>query len=324
MVVEVKDIEYLADSAAKKKDLTTGDVANVMQFSQQHVIRLCDSEGSGLKCWNVPDSKYRKIHVPGLVDFVVNKWKDLKSDYPLQSILRFFEVVGIDPSDYNIDRLVGRDGLRLYVGERLYTTGEAADLIWKSQQQTIRYVDKNNIEGYRLPNSKFRMVPSSTIVRYTIDKNIELSTGLGDVISQENINYPDPYLGISDSNPIWKDGVEIARDGEKSVWYREKDNYVEFSFRKGNNRGFYVKRPLDNKDDSKEESKDQGRRYALLLGKEARLEDGSPLPRKEHRHSLYKWLAGGYSLLVENSCAERSLIDEALVHLENTFKDISH
>ncbi len=56
----------------------------------------------------------------------------------------------------------------------VYTTGEAADICKLSQQTIIRCFDNGQLEGFRVPGSKFRRIPCDCLLKFLRDNNIPL------------------------------------------------------------------------------------------------------------------------------------------------------
>jgi len=56
----------------------------------------------------------------------------------------------------------------------VYTTGEAADICKLSQQTIIRCFDSGQLQGFRVPGSKFRRIPHDSLVKFMKDNNIPL------------------------------------------------------------------------------------------------------------------------------------------------------
>ena len=56
----------------------------------------------------------------------------------------------------------------------VYTTGEAADICKLSQQTIIRCFDNGQLQGFRVPGSKFRRIPHDAMVKFMKDNNIPL------------------------------------------------------------------------------------------------------------------------------------------------------
>ncbi|HAU36718.1 MAG TPA: regulator [Phycisphaerales bacterium] len=48
----------------------------------------------------------------------------------------------------------------------VYTTGEAADICKLSQQTIIRCFDSGQLQGFRVPGSKFRRIPRDSLVKF--------------------------------------------------------------------------------------------------------------------------------------------------------------
>jgi len=60
----------------------------------------------------------------------------------------------------------------------VYTTGEAAEVCQLSQQTIIRCFDSGQLEGFRVPGSKFRRIPRKALLKFMKTNNIPLD-GLG-------------------------------------------------------------------------------------------------------------------------------------------------
>ena len=61
----------------------------------------------------------------------------------------------------------------------VFTTGEAADVCRLSQQTIIRCFDNGQLEGFRVPGSKFRRIPRASLLKFMKDNGIPLD-GLSD------------------------------------------------------------------------------------------------------------------------------------------------
>ena len=60
----------------------------------------------------------------------------------------------------------------------VYTTGEAAAICKLSQQTIIRCFDSGQLQGFRVPGSKFRRIPRKQLVKFMEDNGIPMD-GLG-------------------------------------------------------------------------------------------------------------------------------------------------
>jgi len=60
----------------------------------------------------------------------------------------------------------------------VYTTGEAAEICQLSQQTIIRCFDSGQLDGFRVPGSKFRRIPAKALLKFMKDNKIPLD-GLG-------------------------------------------------------------------------------------------------------------------------------------------------
>ncbi|MFP4106070.1 MAG: response regulator [Phycisphaerae bacterium] len=56
----------------------------------------------------------------------------------------------------------------------VYTTGEAAEICKLSQQTIIRCFDSGQLEGFRVPGSKFRRIPHDSLVKFMEDHSIPM------------------------------------------------------------------------------------------------------------------------------------------------------
>lgn len=296
MVIPTNSLEYLVGEwELKQRGLSTGDVSNIFQFSTQHAIRLCNR---GLLDHHTVGRRDRRIKVEALVDFVRSKFNS--SRYPLQQLLYFMEVVGLNPELYGLNGLAGRGGLRFHVQEKLYSSGEAAVLMSSTITTINRRVDNSKLEGYRLPNSKFRRVLATGVARHVRDNHITLPDNYEVAASPGIISFPDPYLGYKRDRGEWLNGVKVADDSieNQSVWYRGDNRAKEVSVRQNEDYGLYVKlaeRELRNP-----------RIDLILLGSANKTLEGGILPREEHLKRVYDLLNFGKLLLSRNP-----LVDEA-------------
>lgn len=290
MVTEAKNLDYLVKRYVRR-NLTTGHIADILQFSQQHAIRLCD--GNILEHSYVPGSNHRRIQVEQLVSFIKRGYANLKTDYPTQQLLHFMEVVGLSPESYNLFRLTGKNGLRFHTQQALYSTGEVANLMGVNNIITIYLVDVGQLEGYKLPNSNDRRVLASAVARYVRDNKIRLEENVEIATSPEIITFPDPYLGYGRDIGEWLKGSKVADNinEKQSVWYRYNDGIHEVSIRQNEDWGLYVKLV---------EIVGSNPRIDLILLGEARKLDGGLLPREEHLIRVYNLLNLGKSCLNQN------------------------
>ena len=56
----------------------------------------------------------------------------------------------------------------------VYTTGEAAAICKLSQQTIIRCFDSGQLEGFRVPGSRFRRIPRDKLIKFMRDNNIPM------------------------------------------------------------------------------------------------------------------------------------------------------
>lgn len=64
----------------------------------------------------------------------------------------------------------------------VYTTGEAAEICKLSQQTIIRCFDSGQLNGFRVPGSKFRRIPRASLLQFMKENNIPLDGFSGDKI----------------------------------------------------------------------------------------------------------------------------------------------
>ena len=58
--------------------------------------------------------------------------------------------------------------------EKIFTTGEAAQVCKVSQQTIIRCFDSGRLTGFRVPGSKFRRIPREELIRFMNANDIPL------------------------------------------------------------------------------------------------------------------------------------------------------
>ncbi|MCD6304127.1 MAG: response regulator [Planctomycetes bacterium] len=56
----------------------------------------------------------------------------------------------------------------------VFTTGEAAEICKLSQQTIIRCFDSGQLEGFRVPGSRFRRIPRDKLIKFMRDNNIPM------------------------------------------------------------------------------------------------------------------------------------------------------
>jgi excisionase family DNA binding protein len=56
----------------------------------------------------------------------------------------------------------------------VFTTGEAAEVCQLSQQTIIRCFDNGQLQGFRVPGSRFRRIPREALIRFMKENNIPL------------------------------------------------------------------------------------------------------------------------------------------------------
>ena len=64
----------------------------------------------------------------------------------------------------------------------VYTTGEAADICRLSQQTIIRCFDNGQVQGFRVPGSKFRRIPRESLIKFMQEHKIPMDTIESDTI----------------------------------------------------------------------------------------------------------------------------------------------
>lgn|GEM_PF-6003094 len=121
---------------------TTGEAAKMLGVSQQMVIRWVDAdEFSG--AYKVPGSTHRRI--PGR----------------------------------SVKEMLARFGLDAPVSERVFTTGEVAEIMRLSQQTIIRFIDQGLLKGHRVsgnPSTKkgYRKIRESDLRSFMEAKGLPL------------------------------------------------------------------------------------------------------------------------------------------------------
>lgn len=61
-----------------------------------------------------------------------------------------------------------------WVGKKVFTTGEAAEVCKVSQQTIIRCFDAGRLNGFRVPGSRFRRIPREELIRFMNGNDIPL------------------------------------------------------------------------------------------------------------------------------------------------------
>jgi hypothetical protein len=261
--------------------LTTGEVSGILGLSQQTVIRLCDN--GVLEHKKDPSNRRRNIAVKGLIDFV-----DLHS-IPKLMVLSNLEKREMNPNEFGIDGLVGNGMFQFHTPTKLYTTGQAAQLLQININSVIRGVDCNRLGGYRIPiNGKFRMITADAIAR-TFDSG----------------NFPFeliPHTTISLDYPNGWEGCKENSLNGKSISYRSNNNIQEISYR-SKNTGLYL-------------LEENQRTKLFLLGTESPNYTGEILPRKEHLSRIYQYLVDCNSHLRKDKRTE-----DLVISTKNRFLD---
>lgn len=91
----------------------------------------------------------------------------------------------------------------------VYTTGEAADVCSLSQQTIIRCFDNGQLEGFRVPGSKFRRIPHDKLIKFMEENHIPM-----DLLSDNKIR----VLVVDDDPEITNLFVDVLNsDGRFEV-----------------------------------------------------------------------------------------------------------
>jgi excisionase family DNA binding protein len=91
----------------------------------------------------------------------------------------------------------------------VFTTGEAAGVCKLSQQTVIRCFDNGQLQGFRVPGSKFRRIPRDSLVRFMKEHNIPL-----DALKSEKVR----VLVVDDERQIIEMFADaLGRDGRFEV-----------------------------------------------------------------------------------------------------------
>lgn len=110
------------------KVYTTKQVSRISRIAPKTVAKLIDN--NYLKGFKIPGSKHRRILGNFLIEFMK------------------------------------KNGMYEYIGERIYTTGEAAKLCRISIQSIIRCFDKKMLKGYRIPSINYRRIPRRCLIEF--------------------------------------------------------------------------------------------------------------------------------------------------------------
>ena len=65
-------------------------------------------------------------------------------------------------------------GASRWIGKKVFTTGEAAEICKVSQQTIIRCFDAGRLQGFRVPGSRFRRIPRDELIRFMQANEIPL------------------------------------------------------------------------------------------------------------------------------------------------------
>jgi len=88
----------------------------------------------------------------------------------------------------------------------VYTTGEAAVICKLSQQTIIRCFDSGQLQGFRVPGSKFRRIPRDALLRFMKENKIPL-----DGLKSDKIR----VLVVDDDPEIVELFVDVLRDDDR-------------------------------------------------------------------------------------------------------------
>ena len=120
----------------QSKFYTTTQVAKICQLARGIIADLFDK--GYLKGFKIPGSKYRNRRILG------------------NSLIKFMK----------------ENGMYEYLGERIYTTGEAAKLCRVSTPTIIKCFDNKMLKGYLIPGTntntdhKFRHIPEKCLIQF--------------------------------------------------------------------------------------------------------------------------------------------------------------
>ena len=91
----------------------------------------------------------------------------------------------------------------------VFTTGEAAEICKLSQQTIIRCFDSGQLEGFRVPGSKFRRIPRDKLIKFMKEHNIPM-----DALESDKIK----VLIVDDDPDIVELFVDaLSRDGRFEI-----------------------------------------------------------------------------------------------------------
>ncbi|MFQ5491184.1 MAG: response regulator [Phycisphaerae bacterium] len=72
-------------------------------------------------------------------------------------------------------KTTGNNDRRRKIGlKTVYTTGEVSQICNVSQQTVIRCFDKGDLQGFRVPGSRFRRIPRQSLLKFMKDHSIPL------------------------------------------------------------------------------------------------------------------------------------------------------
>jgi CheY-like chemotaxis protein len=92
----------------------------------------------------------------------------------------------------------------------VYTTGDVAEVCDLSQQTVIRCFDTGQLQGYRVPGSKFRRIPHESLVKFMKENDLPLERIAGDIIRVLVVD-DDPHIIELFMDVLQSDGrFEIA------------------------------------------------------------------------------------------------------------------
>ncbi len=97
----------------------------------------------------------------------------------------------------------------------VFTTGEAAEVCKLSQQTIIRCFDSGQLQGFRVPGSKFRRIPRPALIKFMKENNIPLD-GLDNqqirvLVVDDDPDIVDLFVDVLQKDPRFE--VAAARTG---------------------------------------------------------------------------------------------------------------
>ena len=97
----------------------------------------------------------------------------------------------------------------------VYTTGEAAEICKLSQQTIIRCFDSGQLQGFRVPGSKFRRIPRNSLMKFMKAHNIPLEGLASDkirvLVVDDDPQIVELFVDVLQSDPRFE--VATAQSG---------------------------------------------------------------------------------------------------------------